>query len=90
MTSNIRFEVFLHPDTVKEIENLPKKTKNLVMKKINFLDFPFSVQFKHLEDTYYRLRSGQYRIIYKVYFNEKFVVVVKVALRKKAYKNYKK
>ena len=39
MTSNIRFEVFLHPDAEKEIKKLPENFKALVMEKINTLDF---------------------------------------------------
>ncbi len=90
MTSKIKFDVFLHSDSEKEIKRLPEKVRNLVMEKINSLDFPFSIQFKHLEENYYRLRSGRYRIIYQIFFDKQIVVVIRVAFRKKAYKNYKK
>lgn len=90
MTSDIQFEVFLHPEAETELVKLPNKIRNLIMTKINLLDFPFSMQFKHLEENYYRIRSGNFRVIYQIHFDKKLVVVLKVAHRKNVYKKYKK
>ena len=87
MTSDIKFDVFLHPDAKKEISKLSSKITSRIMEKINLLDYPFSIQFKHIKENYYRIRSGKYRIIYQVYFEDKSVVVLRVVTRKNAYKN---
>lgn len=86
MTAEIKFEVYLHPEVEKELNKFSEIIRSRIMEKINLLDYPFSGQFKHLKKNYYRVRSGNFRIIYQIYFNDKSVVVIRVATRKNAYK----
>ena len=46
---------------------------------------PGTVKLRGEKDTY-RLRVGEYRILYKVLWKEKVVLIFKIEHRKKAYK----
>ena len=59
-------------DRLKELENFPDLK----------MDF---AKISGEEDTY-RIRSGKYRALFKVYEDEKLIVVVKIDHRKRIYK----
>ena len=40
---------------------------------------------KNKENTF-RVRTGDYRVLYKIYSSEKMVIVIKISHRKKAYR----
>ena len=88
MSKEGNFEVFLLLVAAKELEKLPKRVKNQIREVLKTLNKPFNVSSRKMkgeEDTY-RIRSGDYRILYKIYSEERIVVIIKIAHRKQAYK----
>jgi mRNA interferase RelE/StbE len=86
----VAFQIFITDSAQKEIDSLPWKQKLMVEDRIERLaDDPRPVgcialhgkQFKGL----YRVRSGNYRIIYQVQDASLSVSVVKVGDRKEVY-----
>ena len=83
-----RYNVFIKPSAAKELEALPRKDRVRIAKRIEALSHtprpPGSEKLTAQEK--YRLRQGDYRIVYSVSDNQKAVVVVKVAHRREAYR----
>ena len=49
---------------------------------------PGCIQLKGQEGNYYRIRVGDWRIIYTIYDNKLLIVVVQVGSRGSIYENY--
>lgn len=88
MVKNHEFEVFLLPIASKELERLPKKIQMQIKDFLKNLNQPLLVSSRKLKeaDDTYRARIGDYRVLYKIYFEENIVVIIKIAHRKHAYK----
>lgn len=72
----------LHRDVEKQLSHIPGKQQERVVKAMRSLRTePRPPGSKHLDDVLYRIRVGQYRIIYAVFDQEVVVVVCKVARR---------
>jgi mRNA interferase RelE/StbE len=73
----------------KQIEKLPKKVILKIFEKIEKLASdpkpPGSKSLKGKLAHYYRIRSGDYRVIYAVEDDKLVILVVKVAHRKDIY-----
>ncbi len=82
------FEVFLLPIASKELEKLPKKVKTQIKDFLKNLNKPFLISSRKLKgvENAYRVRIGDYRVLYKIYTDENVVVIIKIAHRKHAYK----
>lgn len=84
-----RYKVLIKPSAVKEIEAIPrKKDRQFITQKIKHLSIdprPHGSQKLSGQDRY-RLRHGQYRIIYSIEDNTLVVYVVKVGHRKDIYR----
>ncbi|MBC8323189.1 MAG: type II toxin-antitoxin system RelE/ParE family toxin [Candidatus Marinimicrobia bacterium] len=73
----------------KESQKIDKKYLRRIVASINTLsDNPFPLNTKKLvgSDSSYRLRAGQYRILYEVDTNNKIVTIFRIRHRKDAYK----
>ncbi len=72
----------------KEFSKLPEKTKPLISKKILSLeDTPRPFGAKKLKETpYYRIRVGDFRVIYSINDTAKTVKVLSIADRKEVYR----
>jgi mRNA interferase RelE/StbE len=82
----LKFEVFVLPTAQDELQALPRKFQQQIRKKIDTLydsDFPPSAKILNSKEGYRRLRSGDYRIIYKV--AGKKITVAKIGIRKTVY-----
>ena len=87
------FEIKLHPDAVKFLVNLNPETKERLKSGIKNLEIdPFKsrshADIKKLKgtkkrDDLYRLRVGDYRVIYAV--EENTVLVLEIILRERGY-----
>ena len=87
------FEIKLHPDAVKFLVNLNPETKERLKSGIKSLEIdPFKsrshADIKKLKgtkkrDDLYRLRVGDYRVIYAV--EENTVLVLEIILRERGY-----
>lgn len=72
----------LHRDVEKQLSRIPKKQRERVVETMRSLSGkprPYGCQ--HLQDELFRVRVGQYRIVYAVFDDEVIVVVCKVARR---------
>jgi len=72
----------LHRDVKKQLRRIPKKQRERMVETMRSLRVdPRPEGCQHLQDELYRVRKGEYRIIYTVFEKEVVVVVCKVARR---------
>jgi mRNA interferase RelE/StbE len=84
----MEYTVRLAKDATEYLSRLPKKFQRQVARKIDALRTnPHPPQSKKLEENIYRVRSGDYRIIYSVRKKEILVLVLKIGDRKEVYRN---
>ncbi len=83
------FAVEFLPSAVRQIESLPRSARRLVVEAIEALaGDPRPRQAKRLSgipEGVYRLRVGDYRVLYQVRDDRLVVLVVRVADRREAY-----
>jgi mRNA interferase RelE/StbE len=73
----------------KEFHNLPKKEKILLIEKVSDLaKNPKPVGSKKLEgdESVYRIRQGNYRVLYRIEKDVLTILIIKVAHRKEVYR----
>jgi len=85
------FKVLLHKRAFKFLEKTDAKTRKRMTNSLRELESFPNVKLDILkiageEDTY-RLRIGKLRALFKVYDEEKVIVVVKVDLRRRIYRS---
>jgi len=82
------YKILLHPQAKKEIKNLPGHTKSKVIACIDDLAVNptprGSLRLKGRKGAY-RIRVGDYRILYEVHVTEIVIYVIGVAHRKEVY-----
>jgi mRNA interferase RelE/StbE len=75
--------------SAKQLQSLPAKARERIQTKLLILaDNPRSFDTIKLENQgdLYRVRVGNYRIIYQIQDDELIVLVVKIAHRREAYR----
>lgn len=82
-----RYSLFIKPSAAKEIETEPKIDRLRIIRRIQGLSAdPWPPGHEKLSgDDKYRVRQGNYRILYIINGNELIVTVVRVAHRREAY-----
>ena len=84
------YRIELKPSALAALKALPEKDRRRVSLKINALTAiprpPKCEKIAGAEDTY-RLRSGDYRIIYQISDQALLVLVVRIAHRRDVYRN---
>ncbi len=76
------YRILLHPNLEKQLARIPKTYAKRIADSIRSLQYdPRPEQSKHLMQDCYRLREGEYRIVYAVFDKEQIVFVGKVARR---------
>lgn len=82
------YKILIKPSAVKEIEALPKKDRQRIIRRIRFLsNDPRPSGYEKLSgEEKYRIRQGTYRIIYSIEDENLTVVVVKVGHRREVYR----
>ncbi len=89
MTEQGRYTVEVSDDAEKALEKLPKKDVSLIIKRLESLaEVPRPRGCEKLEDNDYRVRAGNYRIIYSVEDAKLFVLVIDIGPRKDIYRRY--
>ena len=79
------FIVKVHRDVEKQLRRIPKNHREYIVSVIRSLrNDPRPVGCVKLDNLLYRIRQGQYRIIYTVFDSELVVVVCKTAKRSEA------
>ncbi len=83
------YKLRIHQKVEKQLQRIPKSQQERVVDTMRSLrDDPRPSGCVKLEEQLYRVRQGQYRIIYAVFDDEVVVVICKVARRSEnTYKN---
>ncbi len=86
---NQEYQLKLHYSVEKVLRRIPGKHRERVVRTMRSLrEDPRPQGCVKLDDSLYRLREGQYRIIYAVFEKEIVIVICKVARRAEdTYKN---
>lgn len=85
----MNYRVIITPAAQRQIEKLPRPTQRRILLKLtNLAENPFGRESAKLagQDDLYRIRTGDFRIIYQILKAELTVAVVKVAHRKDVYR----
>jgi mRNA interferase RelE/StbE len=80
------FQVFLSRQAKKFLEKLDEDTRKRIKEKLRLLaDNPFSLPYRKIKgrESTYRIRIGDYRVIYSVRGNE--VRILKIDKRERVY-----
>ena len=83
-----KYELSVKKSAVKELEDIPKKELQKILKKMQSLSTDprqqGSQKLSHKEQ--YRIRQGDYRIIYSIQDDNLRVRIIKVGHRKEIYR----
>jgi mRNA interferase RelE/StbE len=82
------YSVLIVPSALKSLKKLPESIKNLIDIKLNSLsENPRPPGCKKLiADDAWRVRIGDYRVIYEIHDEKITVIVVKIGNRKDVYR----
>ncbi|HDY87222.1 MAG TPA: type II toxin-antitoxin system RelE/ParE family toxin [bacterium] len=84
----VNYKIFIKPSAAKELKRLPKKDVQRITSKIQSLSVeprPYGCEKLSAQERY-RIRQGNYRIIYSIEDDKLFVYVVRIAHRRGVYK----
>ena len=80
------YAVLLHPKVVKFLRKLPKNDVSRIKTRLNDLREPYSVKAVKLSGSdAYRIRVGDYRVLYTIDDSKRVVVVFKIDKRERVY-----
>ena len=82
------YSILLTKSAAKELESVPTKDRQRIVTKIGALaDNPRPVGAEKLSgDDRYRIRQGNYRILYQIVDAELIVTVVRIGNRREVYR----
>jgi mRNA interferase RelE/StbE len=83
------YKVKISSSAEKSLKKIPKKDISKIIELIQMLTIqPFPQGCRKLsgEEDVYRVRQGNYRVIYEVIDNELIILVLKIGYRKDVYK----
>lgn len=85
----MKYEIKLKKSALKQLSKLDKKQAQRILIKVYLLaDNPFPSGAEQLSgQKAYRIRVGDYRVIYLVHNKQLLIYVVRVGHRKEVYKN---
>ena len=90
MSAGRRYRVELKPAAAKALAKVPRKDRERIARRIDALaDNPRPHQVEQLggqSEVVYRIRAGNYRVLYQVADDVLLVLVVRIADRKDAYR----
>jgi mRNA interferase RelE/StbE len=81
----MKFNVGLSDRAIRDLKQFDRKDLGRIFKTIEKLDDPFSLNIRKIRDNIYRIPLGKIRIIVKIDFERKFVLVVRVDWRERIY-----
>ena len=83
-----KFEITFRPSVAKDVKGIPATDMKRILERINALAEdprpPGSIKLSGKE--YYRIRQGDYRIIYEIIEERVVIVVIKIGHRRDVYK----
>jgi mRNA interferase RelE/StbE len=82
------YKIFIKPSAAKELEALPKKDRLRIVEKIRGLSGnPRPPGCEKLSgEEKYRIRQGDYRVLYSIQEDEVIITIVKVGHRREVYR----
>jgi len=85
----MKYKILVAEQAIKDLEKLPGKIRRQILEKIDSLaDNPRPPGSEKLQGAdLYRIRSGDYRVIYKIKDDNLIVLVVRIGHRKGIYRN---
>jgi mRNA interferase RelE/StbE len=86
------YKIELKPSAQRELKKLPKRLQRRIVNKIDLLaDDPRPSGAEKLSGghDYYRIRVGDYRILYEIQDKVLLVIVIRVAHRKEVYHRFR-
>ena len=84
----MKYSVEFRPAVLKSLKRLPKKDLRRIRKRIDELaeNLPDTVTTKIKgNNSFYKIRSGDYRIIYEIHDDRLVILVLKIGHRKDVY-----
>jgi len=80
-----RYQIEYGPSALDDLDNLPARERAQVLRKIERLELGLHGNIKHLHaaEAAYRLRMGDYRILFDV--ADRVIVIRKIGNRKDVY-----
>ncbi len=84
------YKVFFERNTEKDFKKTPKEIQKKIVPiifKLKDNPRPFDVRKISASENYYRIRVGNYRIVYEINDKEKKVNIFRIRHRKEAYSN---
>ena len=85
----MKYSVEFRPAVLKSIKVLPRKDLRRIKKRIDELaenlPDPNTTKMKG-DNTFHKIRSGDYRIIYEIHADRLVILIVKIGHRKDIYK----
>ncbi len=85
----MKYKIELKPSALKVFKKLNKQTQKRIAKIIDLLkidQLPFGVVKLKGSNDFYRLRAGDYRIIYTIEKDRLLILILKIGNRKDVYK----
>ena len=85
----MRYSIEFRPAVLKSMKRFPKRELRRIKKKIDSLaeDLPDPATTKMKgNNTFHKIRSGDYRIVYEIHEHRLVILVVKIGHRKDIYK----
>ncbi|MFH0985285.1 MAG: type II toxin-antitoxin system RelE/ParE family toxin [Candidatus Omnitrophota bacterium] len=82
------FKIFFKASAEKELRQIPKPFLSKILSKIAALaetPRPWGVKLMRGEERFYRLRQGDYRIVYEIDDQTRTVTVIKIGHRREVY-----
>lgn len=81
----MKYEATLKPRAIKDLAKLPSNIQRRILEKVELLQDDLQGDVKHLTDftPEYRLRVGDYRILFEI--EEAELVIYRIRHRSKAY-----
>jgi mRNA interferase RelE/StbE len=85
----VAYEIVFKPAAQRDLKNLPPKTQNRLLQGIMVLaENPYSQGVEKLAryDDLFRLRVGDFRVIFEVHEAEVVILIVRIGDRKEIYR----
>jgi mRNA interferase RelE/StbE len=85
----VKYNLEFKKSAVKELKSLPGKEIERILRSVNqLMDNPRPINSKKLSAAEkYRLRVGDYRVLYEIQDQRLIIYIVRIAHRKEAYRS---
>jgi len=82
------YEIILKPSAQKDLDSLPNREIARILKHIDYLsDNPRPIGVQKLTDAEgYRIRVGDYRVLFEIHDEQKSVFIYRIKHRREAYR----